>query len=822
MVLTFPEQLQFQDILVRIGYVDECAYHAQCLFRFGAQNFQPADRIRASDGDAVDLLVNRHFLPANWNPPFIPHAPGAEGLELLQRSARLVKTDKKSESGGQQRTQSQARVSLSKRSESVIDTADVANVPFTLAVFMNQSKVTNADIVICIWELHNGQNQFDFHRKEGFDIGKTRKKFKTQHNLIKKCSNLHPVKFSRPSWRIDSDRWYVGSFVKETAEHAVVACVIYRQGCASTKVLTLPRQCQTEVLRNILNAVHGTLIRLNGVVLENSIILRHGDLLEYHAAESFQSFHISCENHKVQICLDAAIAMHTPAFDEDGIACEILPNPSVRDALSTEDGWHFRGIPEGANLHKATFEALHVQQESFDDAITAYELYVDGATKGDISGWAVVAVAVTGSGRIFRGCIGGLTEIDQGSSKWIGAKAHSNIDAELTAMTVATAFAYFGSSEHEFIVRPDLALSRLFLEADSTSRQDSVLASVVHVLGQARPDNVKVVEVRAHCGDPWNELADTIAKHVVAHRTEIGIAPWKTLNLLALSPSAQKWEWLRVQPGSYSKTLPVLHGSAVWQPAPSSKRIGVEAQNGKFEASEVQISCRVATYNGLALGDDEQSSSISGGRSVRLDSQFHKHKIALAGIQESRTSPGARCTDNYKIFSSGFQQCGRSRHFGCEIWLHKTLPLCKTKDGKVVRLADCKITITNSEPRILIARLEGPIDLYVAVAHAPCVTVERSIEQVKQWWASLANTLADMSNGNMVVLIDANAPLAEDATNFFGQHHAERMNQQGFEFQDFLVSKELYAPSTFFLAWWAFSHVATSKRGPASSRLCDS
>ena len=87
--------------------------------------------------------------------------------------------------------------------------------------------------------------------------------------------------------------------------------------------------------------------------------------------------------------------------------------------------------------------------------------------------------------------------------------------------------------------------------------------------------------------------------------------------------------------------------------------------------------------------------------------------------------------------------------------------------------------------------------MYVVVAHAPCVTAERSIDQVKQWWANFADRLGDISNGNMVVLIDANAPLAEDEPKIFGQHHAERMNQQGFEFQDFLVSKELYAPSTF-------------------------
>lgn len=289
---------------------------------------------------------------------------------------------------------------------------------------------------------------------------------------------------------------------------------------------------------------------------------------------------------------------------------------------------------------------MHTQPDVHSEVIE-YELYVDGATRGDVSGWAVVAVACTSSGRIFKGCIGGLTDIDQGSSTWIGAGAHSNIDAELSATAIATAFACFGSAEYSFVIRPDLALSKRFLEVESTSRQDGVIAKVVHILGQIRPGNVKVLEVRAHRGDPWNELADAVAKHVVSHQSEIGTFSLQTLNVLAKSPSTQKWEWLRVQSGSYSKTMPVLHGSAVWQPVQSSKRIGVKVESAGSEYNDMLISFKVATYNGLALNDDDQSSAISGSRSIRLDHQLHRHKVAIVGIQETRTQSGSRCTDNY-------------------------------------------------------------------------------------------------------------------------------------------------------------------------------
>ena len=96
--LAFTEQLQFQQILARIGYANECIAFAQCHFRLRGQNFLANDHIRASDGDAIDLLVQRVVAPVNWNPPIVPHMPGAEGLALIQKSFKTIE-QKAAESG---------------------------------------------------------------------------------------------------------------------------------------------------------------------------------------------------------------------------------------------------------------------------------------------------------------------------------------------------------------------------------------------------------------------------------------------------------------------------------------------------------------------------------------------------------------------------------------------------------------------------------------------------------------------------------------------------------------------------------------------------
>ena len=286
-------------------------------------------------------------------------------------------------------------------------------------------------------------------------------------------------------------------------------------------------------------------------------------------------------------------------------------------------------------MHRETYEALHAQHEWQDDTIIAHELYVDGATFGPLSAWAVVAVAVTESGRVFKGCLGDVTEIDKQSPKWIGANGHTNIDAELTAMAAATAFAFFGAIDTYFVVRPDLALSKRYVDIASTSRQSSTITKVVHVLGQAKPANLAVTEVRAHCGDPWNELADSVAKWIVKHQCAVGSVPWTPLHCLAISPTTQKWEWLREQKDAFAITMPKLHGNAVWQPTPSCKRVGAISASALQIPDELQISLKVATYNGLALDENDMPSITAGARSIRLDSQFHTRRVAVVGIQET-------------------------------------------------------------------------------------------------------------------------------------------------------------------------------------------
>ena len=207
---------------------------------------------------------------------------------------------------------------------------------------------------------------------------------------------------------------------------------------------------------------------------------------------------------------------------------------------------------------------------------------------------------------------------------------------------------------------------------------------------------------------------------------------------------------------------------------------------------------RVATYNALALDETDDALRLPGPRSVRVDQQFHLNEVAFIGMQETRTPEGQRCTDHYQIFSSGFSKCGRTRHHGCELWVHRSLPIAHAADGTAISAMDLTFTVLASDPRYLLVRIQGSLEAYVLVAHAPCQSAERPLDMVHRWWQMLEQVLTAVpASALLFCCIDANAPLADKDTQFFGVHQAEPANGPGHIFQDFLITQALYAPATF-------------------------
>ena len=90
----------------------------------------------------------------------------------------------------------------------------------------------------------------------------------------------------------------------------------------------------------------------------------------------------------------------------------------------------------------------------------------------------------------------------------------------------------------------------------------------------------------------------------------------------------------------------------------------------------------IATANVLALDRDlpDMVVEATSSRAERLDAQWHVNGLAVVGLQESRRPEGRYDTMHYTIFASGAQTTRGISHFGCELWLHKSLPFLHHHD----------------------------------------------------------------------------------------------------------------------------------------------
>eukprot|EP00435_Cladocopium_sp_Y103_P072728 s332_g41.t1 len=390
-------------------------------------------------------------------------------------------------------------------------------------------------------------------------------------------------------------------------------------------------------------------------------------------------------------------------------------------------------------------------------------------------------------GLIFQGCITGLVELNPASQHWIGAKDHSSTDAELTAMALAQTIALQISPCFPVTVRPDLSFSPGLASRSMTSHHEYALPRLVHLLGQFCHSRVHVNEVRGHTQDPWNELADQLAKHALKLQQFHGLAPVSMLRSIVTLPDDLKWAWLSNMPASFSCALPHAYEGTVWQPATATHNFMQTACDSKPVPEETCIDFKLASLNALSIVDNKACDHNSA-RCLRLDQQFHNAGYAFLCMQETRTAEGQRVTDHYKILASGKEQRGRAHHYGCEIWINKILPICTGSDGAKLYLKDFKVTVLHASPRCLIARLNGPIPVTIVSAHAPCDSSARNMDEIRQWWSDFDKLIDSIGEDELLICgIDAKAPISGLQCAHFGTHDLETSTQTGELFQQFVV-----------------------------------
>ena len=457
-------------------------------------------------------------------------------------------------------------------------------------------------------------------------------------------------------------------------------------------------------------------------------------------------------------------------------------------------------LPDGMRVHRST--AIEFLKKttcpSAWEIPHRHELYIDGSATGDHCSWALVHVHRWSDGsRHFVGLLAGCVPSDPEDSEWLGAQQLDNISAELTAMCVA--YAYAISLQVPCCICPDLRFGHDLVRRQVTNKTNSGLAKLCTALG--REQYIPIEEIRAHKGDPYNELADSVAKWAGRQGISLGSFDYAPLHDMAAHPIDLEWAWLFQMCPSLQMTLPYVDYRGQLHVTPALGQLDLPqtvAPAPKLEPSW-SFSLNVATAN---VQSAREKSTGTGSRchalTKRFDQQWYQHSIDIVGIQEARTPQGQDVSQHYAIYCSGVDVSQGSAHFGCEIWLRKDAIIATTDQGDELKLGTCRVVVHAADPRRLVLIIShGTFQMVVASLHAPCHSQHTSFEDLNAWWGTTTSIFTKLPMDRCVICIDANAPLGCVALPLTGDCGAETENAQSDLFRQFLELHQMTVPCTF-------------------------
>ena len=495
----------------------------------------------------------------------------------------------------------------------------------------------------------------------------------------------------------------------------------------------------------------------------------------------------------VQLCLFESLTWDERRFDPSCQMIEVCTRPGWKEWFQQPIEWPLGFIPDSLPLHAATWEALHEQYHGPTPEDAFIELYVDGASWNGHAGWSVVVVCQSSKGAQLWGCLAGTVQDCRDHPCWIGADCANNITAELSAFAFAQVLAFHFEQCCHVCIRPDLALSKQIACQQAFTHKSGHIAYVVSALHRLLGPQVTTSEVRGHVGNPWNELADQVAKWAARENATLGDVPWQILHSFALDEFDAKWTWMQGASKSHLQALPQLWQQSVLQIDPIPHQPLWPERVSALPTPSLRVEFAFVSANVLAL---ESVRAPDAQRALRLDSQFHAKHFVIAGLQETRTPQGSRIIEHFQIYSSGGGGLSASQFLGCELWVHRFRPLCWLGD-RAFTLKDFTVHVCHADDRRLLVHMHGPIQLLCVVLHAPCVSSRCSQEEYEIWWQNTVQLVRHSSNAcHPVIMCDANAPLWDSGHPRCGAVGAEAHNPQGEILQDVLHQLDWYAPST--------------------------
>ena len=463
---------------------------------------------------------------------------------------------------------------------------------------------------------------------------------------------------------------------------------------------------------------------------------------------------------QMPVPISIADAVGPPCYDVDAQCLRVL-EPSVaagiQSLLLIWDGWELGTDLGSIPLHENTEAALSLCTAGhWDMCLWEVDVYTDGSEK---HGQAAFAIAAIGHGCIqgqwsttFLGAFGGKVCVDAHSSTYIGARSQSASDAELSAIAWAALWLLgfrhrLGGATIRF--RFDALLAGRSSEGAWSPHDNGFARHVRQLLqlceGVVGRERLQWRHVKAHSGQPFNELVDVLAESFrmdVQGRLPGPPTAWH------VAPGHVDLTWANLVAGrSTGYSLPALHEGVInWTPPaeslnPLSAAMLIPA-HGCTVKGIVQFTIKSATIN----------VQTAVGKYPYFEQQMVQKGINVAFLQESKCKPGLIRSEHYLRYASD-----AATHWGAEVWIARKLPIARSGENHIC-VDEANVALLSSGPRhmSLLVKVMG-IAIAFTSLHYPQQC--RPAEEADSFHQTVCDIGAQIGASMSVMGLDGNARL---------------------------------------------------------------
>ena len=308
------------------------------------------------------------------------------------------------------------------------------------------------------------------------------------------------------------------------------------------------------------------------------------------------------------------------------------------------------------------------------------------------------------------------------------------------------------------------------------------LRSVFQALQSGLGEGLVIDHVHSHVNEPWNDMADCLAKLQANVDQKLKRQDVDLRNLGPLLPYF--WMLLDDRAG-----LPRLGDTGFDIQPPSLPSDTPSESPGITSAGAVpcrfDLSFITMNVNSLYRGPDGVS-----GKLQYLRQQMRQHRLNFAGVQEARSDSGMSCVDQILRLASG--SC--KGQLGVELWVNLAQPFLHHSEHGIY-FAPANFQVLHADPRRLLVRVSHPHwQSLILVGHSP--HSGRPESERSYWWQLTTSILQKHRRAlPVIVLIDANARTGPKMPPHILEYD-DGDNHNTEAFRQFLIDHDLCLPAT--------------------------